>query len=137
MIIRCRVLLNYIVGAIMLLFTCVLFSTYSAAIDGAKEESLSGTLQNGIRVIDITAYKYGFFPNPIVVKLGERIKLSITAKDVTHGIRVPEFEINRVLPKGETIIVEFTVTRQGEFMVHCSVYCGPNHGKQKTRLIVQ
>ena len=99
--------------------------------------AFSGELKNGVREIDVVAYKYGFFPNPLVVKYGEKVKLHTTAMDVPHGIHITEFNVNQMLPRGVVKTIEFTAYQKGEFMVHCSVYCGPNHGKQKTRLIVR
>jgi len=110
---------------------------YSAENRPATEQVLSGELKNGIRVIEVAAYKYGFYPNPIVVKDGEKVKLIMTAMDVPHGIHISEFNVNQLLPKGVPKTIEFTASQKGQFMVHCSVYCGPNHGKQKTRLIVR
>ncbi|MBA4373691.1 MAG: cytochrome c oxidase subunit II [Thermodesulfovibrio sp.] len=112
-------------------------SIYSVENRPYTEQVLSGELKNGIREIEVGAYKYGFYPNPIVVKYGEKVKLLMTAMDVPHGIHVPEFKVNQPLPKGVTKTIDFTASQKGQFMVHCSVYCGPNHGKQKTRLIVR
>lgn len=111
--------------------------THSADSIPPSEQVPSGELKNGVREIEVVAYKYGFYPNPLVVKYGERVRLYITAMDVPHGIHVPEFKINQVLPKGVAKTIEFTASQKGQFMIHCSVYCGPNHGKQKTRLIVK
>jgi cytochrome c oxidase subunit 2 len=136
MISRFGVLLTYAIT-----FFLVMFVSWPHAIDSAETDFkglvLSGKLEDGIRVIEVVAYKYGFFPNPIVVKHGERVKLIMTAMDVRHGFYVPEFNVNEVLPRRGTRTVEFVAYRKGQFMVHCSVYCGPDHGKQKTRLIVE
>ena len=124
----------FFVVLISLVFLCTL--RFASAEDLASS-TFSGEINNGVRQIEVVAYKYGFSPNPITVKHGEKVILKITAMDVPHGIRIPEFNINQVLPIGETRTVEFTAYRRGQFMVHCSVYCGPDHGKQKTRLIVK
>jgi heme/copper-type cytochrome/quinol oxidase subunit 2 len=126
----------------ILCFVIIISFVFQCTVRFASAEDLdslsfSGKIKNGVRQIEVVAYKYGFFPNPIVVKHGEKVILKITAIDVPHGIRIPEFDINQVLSKGETKTVEFTAFRKGQFMVHCSVYCGPDHGKQKTRLIVK
>jgi cytochrome c oxidase subunit 2 len=124
----------YVVIIISLVFQCTLRFASAENLDFL---TFSGEINNGVRQIEVVAYKYGFSPDPIVVKHGEKVILKIKAMDVPHGIRIPEFNINQVLPKGETRTVEFTAYRRGQFMVHCSVYCGPDHGKQKTRLIVK
>jgi heme/copper-type cytochrome/quinol oxidase subunit 2 len=123
-------------------FLLFILSNFQSSISSAEKQLVgefvvSGELKNGIREVKIIAYKYGFFPSPLVVKHGERVRLIITAADVTHGIHIPEFKVNKVLPKGAITVVEFTASQKGQFMVHCSVYCGPYHGKQKARLIVK
>ena len=112
-------------------------SPYSASSEGTAGLPFSGNIENGKREVSIYAYKYGFFPNPIVVKYGEKVRLTATAIDVTHGFRVPEFQINEILPKGKADTFEFTASKKGTFIVHCSIYCGPRHGEQKARIIVQ
>jgi heme/copper-type cytochrome/quinol oxidase subunit 2 len=122
-------------GKLIILYFVVISLVFLCTLRFSSAES--GEIKSGVRRIEVVAYKYGFFPNPIVVKQGEKVVLNITAADVPHGIRIPEFDVNQVLSKGETVTVEFTASRRGQFMVHCSVYCGPDHGKQKTRLIVK
>jgi cytochrome c oxidase subunit II len=137
MIKRFRMAVAYLAIFFMVNFISFLPLIHAADSIPVAKQAFSGELKNGVREIDVVAYKYGFFPNPLVVKYGEKIKLHMTAMDVPHGIHVPEFKINQLLPKGATKTIDFTASQKGEFMVHCSVYCGPNHGKQKTRLIVK
>ena len=121
------------------LFALIILLSPMNAAEGKHTDDLelSGEVKNGVREITVGAYKYGYFPNPLVVNYGEKVRLLMTAADVPHGIRIPEFKVNTLLPLGVTKTIEFTASQKGEFMVHCSVYCGPNHGKQKTRLIVR
>jgi cytochrome c oxidase subunit II len=129
--------LVYLLSFPLFIFIGFLSPIYPANIENPQEQALSGDLRNGIREIEVTAYKYGFFPNPIVVNYGEKVKLLMTAMDVMHGIRISEFKVDQVLPIGKTKSIEFTASKKGTFMVHCSVYCGPNHGTQKTKVIVR
>ncbi|MCM8779365.1 MAG: cupredoxin domain-containing protein [Candidatus Omnitrophica bacterium] len=102
-----------------------------------KELVPSGELKDGVREVEVKAFQYGFSPDPIIVNKGEKIRLKVTSTDVTHGILIPEYKINVTLPPGETKVVEFLADKEGEFMLHCSVYCGIGHGRMHGRLIVR
>lgn len=105
-----------------------------AAIVG---QGFSGRLENGVRVIELTASKFKFVPDPMVVKKGEKIRLIAKSTDVKHGIAIPEFKVNLVMPADKKAVVEFTADKAGEFRSHCSVFCGLGHGKMKGKLIVK
>ena len=89
------------------------------------------------RIITITAKKWSFTPDTIRVKQGERVRLLITSRDVTHGINIPQLGINKVLNPGETTTIDFTANTVGIFPFTCSVYCGQGHGAMKGKLIVE
>jgi len=97
----------------------------------------SGELKDGVRVIKVEAFRYGFKPDPIVVKLGEKVKLIATSTDVPHGLAIAEFKINEDLVKGKDEEIDFTADKKGTFTVYCSVYCGPGHSGMHGTLIVE
>lgn len=103
---------------------------------GGEESELSGVLHDGIRVIEVKAFQYGFEPDPIVVRLGEKVRLEAISSDVAHGIGIEDFGVNLVVPAEKKETVEFIAAKAGTFHVHCSVYCGPGHGKMHGSLIV-
>ncbi len=102
--------------------------------DAGRE--LSGELIDGVRVVEMTAERYKFTPDPVRVRAGTPVRLEVTSTDVTHGIGIPEFEVNRTLRAEEPVTIEFTPEAPGEYPVHCSVYCGPGHGGMEGTLIV-
>ncbi len=104
-----------------------------------KEQNLelSGKLENGIRIIEVRASRYKFEPDPIVVKLGEKIRLVVTSLDVAHGIAISEFKVNLSVPAGKKESIEFVADKQGAFHAYCSVYCGPGHGHMHGSFIVK
>src|SRR3989339_1891173 len=124
---------------IILLFLAVVISFYSltgcaekghhAATQDEEEKAespkLSGKVEDGIRVIKVTASRYKFDPDPIVAKLGEKVRLIATSTDITHGLAIPEFKVNLTIPAGKTESAEFIADKKGTFHAHCSVYCGP------------
>src|ERR1700676_4222692 len=85
----------------------------------------------------LTARKYEFLPNTIKVKQGDHVKLTITAIDAEHGFKLEAFQVDRILSKGESVIVEFTADRTGSFPFECSHFCGLGHRKMKGQLTVE
>lgn len=102
-----------------------------------QSDGSSGSLENGIRVINVNAFQYDFDPNPIIVNNGERVKLVMTSTDVAHGFTIPEFNINTPLPPGKQITIEFTADKQGTFPFFCNLYCGSGHSGMRGNLIVR
>lgn len=97
----------------------------------------SGRIENGVRVIDYDAFQYGFDPDPLVVRAGERVRLLVKSRDVTHGAMIPEVDFSTEISAGNRKAAEFTApAKPGEYPLFCSVFCGPNHGDMKGRLLV-
>ena len=90
-----------------------------------------------VNEIQMTAKKYEFDPSTIRVKKGDHVKLVITASDHEHGFKLDAWKINRKLPKGETVTVEFTADQTGTFPFACSHFCGLGHKGMKGELIVE
>ena len=47
------------------------------------------------------------------------------------------FNVEKKLPKGEEVVIEFTADQAGTFPFQCSVFCGLGHKKMKGELIVE
>lgn len=91
----------------------------------------------GIKDIDMTAFKFGFEPNRIVVKKGDTVKLHITSTDVKHGFAIDEYGINEILPPGQVVNIDFTADKTGTFEFYCAVLCGAGHGNMRGELVVE
>jgi cytochrome c oxidase subunit 2 len=98
---------------------------------------LSGDVRNGIRIIDVKAFRYGFDPDPMVVNQGDKVQLDVTSTDVAHGLAIKEYNINLNVPGGETKSIVFTAGDKGVFNVACSVFCGPGHKEMHAKFIVK
>ncbi len=103
----------------------------------AVESELSGKVENGIRIVEVKALRYKFEPDPIVVRLGEKVRLVVTSTDVAHGIAISEFKINLSVPAGKTESVDFVADKKGYFHAYCSVYCGSGHGHMHASFVVK
>lgn len=105
--------------------------------DGPEKIELSGKLKDGIRVVEVKASRYKFVPDPIVVNLGEKVRLVVTSIDVTHGLAISKFKINLSIAPGKAQSAEFIADKKGTFQIYCSVYCGPGHGHMHGSLVVK
>jgi len=103
----------------------------------AGQEELSGRVVNGVREIEVEAFRYGYKPDPIVVKKGEKVRITATSRDVTHGFGVEALNINVQVSPGKPQVIEFTPEEAGEYEIHCTVYCGPGHEEMHAKLVVR
>lgn len=88
------------------------------------------------RRIVITARRFSYDPGEITLKRGEPVVLVLKSEDVAHGLRIREFNVNMKLKAGGTQEVQFTPNNTGDFMGHCSVFCGSGHGSMALKIHV-
>ena len=113
-------------------------SVMSAALAAAAYTTQAPSAPAGARKeFRLTARKYEFSPNKIRVKQGDHVKLIITAIDTDHGFKLEAFHIDRRLPKGEPVMIEFTADRAGSFPFECSHFCGFGHRKMNGQLTIE
>jgi len=89
-----------------------------------------------VKSFNMIAKRFVFEPNEIIVQKGDKVRLTITSIDTTHGFAISEYGININIISGETITKEFIADKKGQFNFVCSVFCGSGHGEMKGRLIV-
>lgn len=80
------------------------------------------------RRIEITAKRFAFEPVEITLKKGQPVVLVLGSKDVAHGIRFRELNLDVKVRAGGAAEVQFTPDKTGDFVGHCSVFCGSGHG---------
>ena len=88
------------------------------------------------RRIEITARRFAFDPGEITVKKGEPVVLVLKSADVAHGLRFRELDVNVKVAAGGTAEISFTPQKTGDFVGHCSVFCGSGHGSMTVKLHV-
>jgi cytochrome c oxidase subunit 2 len=86
--------------------------------------------------IDIVAKKFSYEPSEITIKKGDPVILKLTTTDVNHGLKFKELNISTKIEKGKTSELSFTPDRTGDFVGHCSVFCGSGHGSMTLTLHV-
>lgn len=104
------------------------------------------------RVIHIEARRYAYEPGVIRVNKNDRVRIRLTAKDVTHGFylegydldakvrsQYPHFWVRHPSQHDDYRQVEeisFVASRTGKFRYRCSITCGSFHPFMQGELIV-
>lgn len=107
---------------------------------GVLTVTLSSTFmlwaQTAPRTIDITVKRFSYDPAEITLKKGEPVVLVLKSLDVAHGLRFRDLDINLKVKAGGTAEAQFTPEKTGDFIGHCSVFCGRGHGSLILKLHV-
>jgi cytochrome c oxidase subunit 2 len=90
--------------------------------------------QTAPRKIEVTASRFSFAPGEITLKKGEPVVLVLKSSDVAHGLRIRELHVDLNARAGKTAEVTFTPDKTGDFLGHCSVFCGSGHGSMQLKL---
>jgi cytochrome c oxidase subunit 2 len=88
------------------------------------------------RRIEVSVKKFAYSPAEITVKKGEPVVLVLTTDDVAHGLKFKELNLNAKVEKGKPAELAFTPDKVGDFVGHCSVFCGSGHGSMTLTLHV-
>jgi cytochrome c oxidase subunit 2 len=92
--------------------------------------------QTAPRRVVIDAKRFSYNPGEITLKRGEPVVFVLKSEDVAHGFRIRELNVNMKVKAGGTSEVQFTPTEAGDFLAHCSVFCGSGHGSMTLKLHV-
>jgi cytochrome c oxidase subunit II len=93
--------------------------------------------QESPKVIEIHAKRFSFEPAEITLVKGETVTLALTADDATHGLSIPDLNVNATLNKGKTVRVEVTPQQAGTFNGQCNHFCGVGHGSMLFKVTVK
>ena len=86
--------------------------------------------------IEVSVKRFAYTPAEITLKKGEPVVLVLTTEDVTHGLKFKELNLNTKIEKGKPSELAFTPDKVGDFVGHCSVFCGSGHGSMTLTLHV-
>jgi cytochrome c oxidase subunit 2 len=90
--------------------------------------SRSTVAEDAPRKVEVTASKFAFSPSEITLKKGQPVVLVLKSSDVGHGLKFSELNFNIKVDKGGTAEMKLTPDKTGNFVGHCSVFCGSGHG---------
>jgi cytochrome c oxidase subunit 2 len=86
------------------------------------------------RRIEVSVKKFAYSPAEITLKKNEPVVLVLTSEDVAHGLKFKEMNLNTKFDKGKPAELAFTPDKAGDFVGHCSVFCGSGHGSMTLTL---
>jgi cytochrome c oxidase subunit II len=78
--------------------------------------------------IEISARRFAFTPAEITLKKGQPVVLVLKSMDANHGLRIRDLGVDLKVKAGQTTQVTITPDKAGDFVGHCSVFCGSGHG---------
>ncbi|MTH78605.1 cytochrome c oxidase subunit II [Paracoccus aestuariivivens] len=65
--------------------------------------------------------------NPVVVPIGKKVLVQVTATDVIHSWTIPAFAVKQDAVPGRIAQLWFEVDKEGVYFGQCSELCGINH----------
>lgn len=87
--------------------------------------------------VQVTMRRFEIEPNVIRVKQGENVVLDVSSKDVEHGFEVEDLGINEPIQPGKPAQISLDTSKKGEFLVDCSILCGPGHDDMTAKIVVE
>lgn len=112
-------------------------SNVPADVDTEMKETSDSAANASIQTVTIEAGGFYYKPNVIKAKVGDKIKVVMTSKDMMHDFVIDELDVKLPITKsGETNEIEFTATKAGTFEFYCSVGQHRKNG-QVGQLIVE
>jgi plastocyanin domain-containing protein len=115
--------IGVLLGAVALSILVIWFFFFSEK--KGTRLAASGGLQEATIVV-----KGGYTPGVLVVKAGQPVRLNFNRQETascSEMVLFPDFDKSAELPTGETVPIEFTPERPGEYDFQCQM--GMFHGK--------
>ena len=104
---------------------------------------------DGVVEVRLQEFSYGFKPEKITVKKGDRVRIILTNIDKAtgltndpapvHGFIINEYglQTNWGVPQGKSVVFEFEADKAGKFAMFCSYFCGPLHLEMRGWFVVE
>ena len=118
-----------------LFLKCLVIATVIAIGSASLPPCNSAKAEQG-SVIRITAKRYEYNPNRVILKKGMPVTLELTSLDRIHGFNCPDLAIRTDILPGKTSIIRFTPAKTGIFPFHCDIFCGEGHETMAGEFIV-
>lgn len=110
--------------------------------DAVKTQAEAGVTRNGNKVtVRMFSFAPAYEPSEFTVKVGDEVTLILTnhdkVEDLTHGIAIPEYNVQFVVNPQETQSVSFKADQPGVFWYYCTNFCHALHLEMRGRMIVE
>jgi len=87
-------------------------------------------------VVDVVAARYAFEPAEIRVRVGDLVRVRLTAADIAHSFTIDEYRISKRAAAGSTVVFDFRADREGEFPFYCNLQVDDGCREMRGTLIV-
>ena len=94
-------------------------------------------LSPGNYEVYLLAQMWQFSPNLITVPAGSRVTFYVTSKDVQHGFKITNTNINIMALPGEVGVLTATFDTPGTYNFVCHEYCGALHHTMYGQVVVE
>jgi cytochrome c oxidase subunit II len=86
----------------------------------------------------LMAQKFAYSPDILRLNAGVPYRFRMMADDITHGASIQLGAASRIIRLRPNVVTEqtLTFTQPGEYLVYCTVYCGPAHDAMQGRIVV-
>lgn len=85
----------------------------------------------------IVAQTWQFTPNEIRIPAGSTVTFIATSKDVIHGFKIENTDVNMMLLPGQVSRLTTHFNTPGEYLFICQEYCGVGHHLMFGKVIVE
>jgi cytochrome c oxidase subunit 2 len=103
-------------------------------IDPANVDTTAGFDNPGLRMVypgryevHIVAQTWQFTPNQITVPAGSEVTFFLASKDIIHGFKIIDTNVNIMVIPGQISEVTHTFNKPGTYQLVCHEYCGALH----------
>ena len=90
---------------------------------GPRASEKAAANSSGVQEITVVV-QGGYSPDRIEVKQGQKVRLNFRREEstsCTEQVILADFGVSKMLPQGQTVPIEFTPDRAGEFTFHCGM----------------
>ena len=106
------------------------------AMDMAALRAAFAQAEGEPRVIAMTARRFAYEPNEIVLKAGERVVIAIRSLDFMHGMNLPDLGMRLDLVPGRVTRLNLHPQAPGVIEFVCDNFCGDGHEEMHGRFVV-
>jgi cytochrome c oxidase subunit 2 len=85
----------------------------------------------------VVSQAWAFDPNPIVVPEDSRVTFYVTSRDIQHGFKVVDTNINMMVLPGQISTLTAVFDKPGTYNILCHEYCGIAHHTMYGQIIVE
>lgn len=104
---------------------------------GAPEAERVRELAPGKYEVYYLAQMWQFTPKLLTVPAGSEVTFYVTSKDVQHGFKISNTNVNMMALPGQVSVLSATFDTPGTYNLLCTEYCGALHQQMMAQIVVE